>query len=45
MTDETSRIVKAIQASPYRDLEIEPGRAIMPVRDVSQFEATPIRRE
>ncbi len=27
-------LVEAIQASPYRDLEIEPARTAMPVRDV-----------
>lgn len=27
-------LVEAIQASPHRELEIEPGRAFMPVRDV-----------
>ncbi len=27
-------LIEAIQASPYRDLEIEPSRAAMPVRDV-----------
>ena len=27
-------LVEAIQASPHRDLEIEPSRAVMPVRDV-----------
>jgi len=27
-------LVEAIQASPHRDLEIEPGRSTMPVRDV-----------
>ena len=27
-------LVKALQASPYRDLNIEPRRGRMPVRDV-----------
>jgi len=27
-------LIEAIQASPYRDLEIEPSRTAMPVRDV-----------
>jgi prevent-host-death family protein len=27
-------LVAALQASPYRDLEIEPGRTRLPVRDV-----------
>jgi prevent-host-death family protein len=27
-------LIDAIQASPYRDIDIEPGRAPMPVRDV-----------
>src|SRR6266478_5393208 len=28
-------LIDALQASPHRDVEIEPGRAIMPVRDVA----------
>jgi prevent-host-death family protein len=28
-------LIDAIQASPYRDIDIEPGRAPMPVRDVT----------
>jgi prevent-host-death family protein len=28
-------LVAAIQASPYRDIDIEPRRAPMPVRDVT----------
>lgn len=28
-------LIAALQASPYRDIEIEPGRAPMPVRDVT----------
>jgi prevent-host-death family protein len=28
-------LVEAIQASPHRELEIEPGRATMPVREVT----------
>jgi hypothetical protein len=28
-------LIAAIQASPYRDIEIEPRRARMPVRDVN----------
>jgi prevent-host-death family protein len=27
-------LIEAIQASPYRDVEIEPARTAMPVRDV-----------
>jgi prevent-host-death family protein len=27
-------LVDALQASPHRDIEIEPGRAVMPVRDI-----------
>ena len=27
-------LVAAMQASPHRDIEIEPGRSRMPVRDV-----------
>jgi prevent-host-death family protein len=27
-------LVAALQASPYRDIEIEPGRTRLPVRDV-----------
>ena len=27
-------LIDALQASPHRDIEIEPGRAAMPVRDV-----------
>ena len=27
-------LIDALQASPHRDIDIEPGRAIMPVRDV-----------
>lgn len=27
-------LVEALQSSPHRDVEIEPGRAVMPVRDV-----------
>jgi hypothetical protein len=33
-TQTGAALIEAIQASPYRDLEIEPGRAAMPVRDV-----------
>jgi len=29
-----AELVEAIQASPHRDLEIEPARAVLPVRDV-----------
>lgn len=32
LTGET--LIAAMQASPYRDIEIEPGRAPMPVREV-----------
>src|SRR5450759_3964842 len=28
-------LIAAMQASPYRDIDIEPGRAAMPVRDVT----------
>ncbi len=28
-------LIDALQASPYRDMEIEPARTAMPVRDVS----------
>ena len=28
-------LIEAMQASPYRDVEIEPKRGAMPVRDVS----------
>ncbi len=28
-------LVDALQASPHRAIEIEPGRAIMPVRDIA----------
>lgn len=28
-------LVEAMQASPYRDIDIEPTRALMPVRDVA----------
>jgi len=28
-------LIEALQASPYRDIEIEAERAAMPVRDVS----------
>jgi hypothetical protein len=28
-------LIAAMQASPYRDIEIEPKRAPMPVRDVT----------
>ena len=28
-------LVAAMQASPYRDLDIEPARAALPVRDVT----------
>ena len=28
-------LVAAMQASPYRDIDIEPRRALMPVRDVT----------
>ena len=28
-------LIKAIQASPHREIEIEPGRAALPVRDVT----------
>jgi prevent-host-death family protein len=27
-------LIDALQASPYREIEIEPERAVMPVRDV-----------
>jgi prevent-host-death family protein len=27
-------LIAALQASPYRDIEIEPRRALLPVRDV-----------
>jgi len=27
-------LIDALQASPHRDIEIEPDRAIMPVRDI-----------
>src|ERR1700678_3800681 len=33
-TQTGAALIETIQASPYRDLEIEPGRAAMPVRDV-----------
>jgi prevent-host-death family protein len=33
-TQTGAALIEAIQASPYRDLEIEPSRAAMPVRDV-----------
>jgi prevent-host-death family protein len=34
--DQTGRaLLEALQASPYRDIDIEPGRASMPVRDVT----------
>ena len=33
-TQTGAALVEAIQASPYRDLEIEPTRAAMPVRDM-----------
>src|SRR5271168_529087 len=33
-TQTGAALIEAIQDSPYRDLEIEPGRAAMPVRDV-----------
>jgi prevent-host-death family protein len=28
-------LIDALQASPHREIEIEPGRAIMPVRDIA----------
>ena len=28
-------LVDALQASPQRDIEIEPGRGVMPVRDIA----------
>lgn len=28
-------LIAAMEASPYRDIEIEPGRASMPVRDIA----------
>jgi prevent-host-death family protein len=28
-------LIDVLQASPHRDLEIAPGRAVMPVRDVA----------
>ena len=28
-------LITALQASPHRDLDVEPGRAAMPVRDVT----------
>ena len=28
-------LIDALQASPYRDFEIEPARTAMPVRDVT----------
>lgn len=30
-----AQLVAALQASPHRDTEIEPGRSPMPVRDVA----------
>ena len=33
-TQTGAQLIEAIQASPYRDLEIEPSRTAMPVRDV-----------
>ena len=47
MIDETSEIglIKAIQVSPYRDLDIEPSRVVLPVRNVCEFEAMPADRE
>jgi hypothetical protein len=39
-TEETrtgAKLVDAIQASPFCDLGIEPSRAVMPVRDVSEL--------
>ena len=27
-------LIDALQASPHHDIDIEPGRAIMPVRDI-----------
>ncbi len=27
-------LIDALQASPHRDIDIEPGRGVMPVRDV-----------
>ncbi len=27
-------LIDALQASPHRDIDFEPGRAIMPVRDI-----------
>jgi hypothetical protein len=47
MNDETFaiRLVEAIQASPHRDLEIEPSRAVMPVPEVGEVDSTPSRKE
>ncbi len=28
-------LIKAMQSSPYRDLDLEPGRAPMPVREIA----------
>jgi prevent-host-death family protein len=28
-------LIAAMQASPYRDLDIEPSRAVLPIRDVT----------
>jgi prevent-host-death family protein len=33
-TQTGAALIEAIQSSPYRDLEIEPSRAAMPVREV-----------
>ena len=33
-TQTGAALIEAIQSSPYRDLEIEPNRAAMPVREV-----------
>ena len=33
-TQTGAALIAAIQSSPYRDLEIEPSRAAMPVREV-----------
>ena len=53
MNGETSEIglIKAIQASPYRNLKIEPSRTVMPVREVDELdtahglEATEVSQE
>jgi len=53
LDDETAEIwlVEAIQASPYRNLKIEPSRTVMPVREVDELdtahglEATEVSQE